>query len=199
MLGLFGGTLCCCWLLGIGMLNVGRGISSPGNYQSFCVGSFLGLLGELCFFFLGFLGSLFLGESYHVSGNSFSASSFVGIGVLLLVFRWWICFVPRTTLGAVVSCDVLGAPTLGGLGASTLGGGRFLRILVSCCNIFACSIFNCVGRDAVSSKTWTNSAAAISVLSSSDMLGMVQWAGNNFVVLAILIPRVFSIQNLPQR
>ena len=72
-------------------------------------------------------------------------------------------------------------------------------ILVSSFTIFACSIFNAVGMDIAAFSTFTNSAAAKIVLSSSEMDGTLQWEGKSLVVLAIRMPLVELMKNWPQR
>jgi hypothetical protein len=53
------------------------------------------------------------------------------MGVLLRVFRWCTLEAMRTLRGAVVSLEVLGAPTLGAGAVGTLCGGPSCRIVVS--------------------------------------------------------------------
>ena len=150
-----------------------------------------------------FFFSLFsLGVLYHSSDHSDGVTScwisgsagIAGMGVLLLVLRWWMGRFWRTTLGAVASWDVVGVPTLGGVGESTLGGGRFFKISVSCLTIFACLTFISVGRDSAPSNALTSSSVANNVLSSLDSIGCGQWVRKSFVVAAIWVARVLSMK-----
>ena len=76
----------------------------------------------------------------------------IGIGVLLLVCRWCTCLVARTTLGDVLSIDVVASfRTLGGPAFTLVGvPTRFAlfspsvdvpNMFVSFCNILMCAHF----------------------------------------------------------
>ena len=97
------------------------------------------------------------------------------------------------TLGSVVSSDFVGAPTLGA-GPFTLGARPVFSISINSLMIFACFIFVLVDREKVSFAAFNSSAAAMSVMSPSEIVGILQCVGNNLVELAIRVPRVVGIQ-----
>ena len=121
------------------------------------------------FFFFLFLGGLSL--SYHLLPVS-SSSGIVSIGVLLLVWRWWMCLVVLVMRGAVVSLDVDGTSTLWGVSGTTLWGGLCLRMLVNCFKTLACFNF-CSQSNFVFpfDSSLANSSAAIIVSSPSEIVG----------------------------
>ena len=92
-----------------------------------------------------------------------------------------------------MSSDAVGAPTLGA-GPLTLGNQPAFITLVILFMIFTCFSFVLVNFEKVSFAAFNSSAAAISVMSSSEIVGILQWVGNNFVELAILVARVVGIQ-----
>ena len=96
-----------------------------------------------------------------------------------------------TTLGAVVSSDGVTLVT----GRFTLGAGPFLIIFVRSSNIFACFSLISVNFDKVSFTASISSSAAMIVLSCSEIVGILQCVGNNFVELAIHVVLVVGIQN----
>ena len=99
----------------------------------------------------------------------------------------------RSTLGAVASWELVVAPTLGAGWVPTLEAGWEFIIALSFLMMLMCSSFLRVGIDTVAFKILANSPAAANVLSRSVIVGTLQCAGNNFVALAIRMPRVLSI------
>ena len=101
----------------------------------------------------------------------------VGIGVLALVTRRWICLVAQTTLGAVVLFDVdADSATLGGWLLPTLGGWPPCMMSVSCLIILMClTLFSAVGTAILSSLSIA--LAANIDWSASDMVDILQWVG----------------------
>ena len=92
-----------------------------------------------------------------------------------------------------MSSDVVGAPTLGA-GPFTLGTRPVFSISVISFIILACFSFVFVDFEKVSFAAFNSSAAAMSVMSPSEIVGILQWVGNNFVELAIRVARVVGIQ-----
>ena len=115
------------------------------------------------------------------------------MGLFLRVLRRCIRGVTLTTLGAVVSSDAVGAPTLRD-GPFTLGTRLVFSISVNSLIIFACFSFILVDLENVSFAASNSSAAAMSVISPSKIVGILQWVGNNLVELAIHVARVVGIQ-----
>ena len=104
----------------------------------------------------------------------------VGKGVLLRVRRLCMYVVVWTTLGDVRSVEVLAVwPTLGGAPVSTLGSGAFSRILVSRWMILACVHLYWTEAGTEFFRAFITSAAASSVLSSSEIVGTLQCVGYN--------------------
>jgi len=116
----------------------------------------------------------------------------VTIGLLLLVFLWWIgCYCLSTDV-VVVSLDVVGVSTLATSALATLRSGLFAMIAVSCCNCLAYySCFYAVG-DIMPPNSLT--VAVIIVSSSWLWLGTLQWVGKSLVEFATLMARVSGIQ-----
>ena len=106
------------------------------------------------------------------------ASSTVGIGILLRVLRWWMNVVALMVRCAVGSAeDDWWVPTLGAGWVPTLGAGPLSRIAVSCWSAVACLAFIAALLGIVVFNSFTNSVAAIIVLSASEIVGVVQCAG----------------------
>ena len=132
-------------------------------------------LGCVFLFFLAFSCGCWYQPPDHseggICGCTVGSLGTAGIDVLLMVWRWWVGRLWRSTLGAVALLDNYGAPTLEGVEAVTLGGGRLAKILVNSWKIIAGSIFFSFERDSVPSRICNNFSAAIIVLSSSDNVG----------------------------
>ena len=92
-----------------------------------------------------------------------------------------------------MSSDAVGAPNLGA-GPFALGTRPVFSISVILFIILACFSFVLVNFEKVSFAACNSSAAAMSVMSLSEIVGILQWVGNNFVELAILVARVVGIQ-----
>ena len=103
----------------------------------------------------------------------------------------------RITLRAAVLSDVIGVPTLGGVGVSTGNVGRLRRISMSCWTIHVCCILFFVGSDTVVLGSFNNSAAANTVLSSFDVVGVLQCVGKSLVWAEILVALVESTKWRP--
>ena len=101
-----------------------------------------------------------------------STSITIGIGVLDLVTRWWICFVARTTLGAVVLFDVdADSATLSCWLSPTPGGWPPCMMGVSCLRILMCLTLFSADGTAIFSSLSISLAANID-WSASDMVGI---------------------------
>ena len=99
------------------------------------------------------------------------------MGVLARVLRWCTKRVARTVCLFVGSVDDDGRPTLGTALSPTLGAGRLVIIVVNCWRTVACFALIAALAGIVGWNSRTNSVAAMIVLSSSEMVGSLQWAG----------------------
>ena len=99
------------------------------------------------------------------------------MGVLLRVLRWCTLGAARTWRGAVVSFEVDGDPTLGAGKVGTLCGGPSCRLMVSSRSILVCLNFSFVEINKLASNTFNKSAAARSVLSDWEIVGIRQCVG----------------------
>ena len=102
-----------------------------------------------------------------------------------------------TILGAVVSFDVDALPTLEVCVLATVGGDLLLIILVSCFNILMCCILSAHPVLIASFIFITNSSAANTIESSSEISVTLQCTGSILAALEIRMARVLSIQCCP--
>ena len=193
--------------MGIGILNVGRGIGPPGGTYSsratFC-----------CFFLrcrlLGFpppsevWGSSIGLVSCAVSSWGARLSSKNGwYGLLCLVLRWCVRLVLRRVVGCVGFDDVDGMPSDGVGVVSTLGSRPpcvgLCNISVSCFRILTC----CRRWAAVSGSfpfsASRRSAAAATMRSPSEIVGVLQCAGKSRNVPVVSMPPVIGLKKFMRR
>ena len=177
------------------MVKIGAGIGPPGgSYSSLRI-----LAGLLFRFFF----PVFFPPS-EVAGDSLTSCSFCFCvccrcsskkgwkGLLFLVRLWWTRLVLRRVVGCVGFVDVDG-PIVSTLGSGASSSG-LCNISVSCCRTFTCCLLWVALAGSSPCRICKRSAAAMMILSPSEMVGVLQCAGYRRNVPVLAIPPVLGSQ-----